>query len=174
MVRRDPHRNFQVLICGGASGSATQANTYVDMVSALGLNRFIRFLPPRPPEELVSVYRAADVVAMPSYNETFGLVAMEAQATGTPVVAARVGGLPHAISEGETGVLVDGHDPADWADALEGLLDDDEARIRMGEDAVEHASQFSWAITAERLVSVYNDALTLPAGDCYNRNAQGS
>lgn len=174
MVQRQPERNFLVLICGGASGAATGANTYVDLVNSLGIGRYIRFLPPRPPEELVSVYRAADVVAMPSYNETFGLVAMEAQASGTPVVAARVGGLPHAISENVSGVLVDGHDPADWADALEGMLDDDESRIRMGEDAVDHASQFSWAITAERLSSAYNDLLTEAPSTCYDRQAEGS
>lgn len=174
MVRRDPERKFLVLICGGASGSAAQANTYVDLVHSLGLGRYIRFLPPRPPEELVSVYRAADVVAMPSYNETFGLVAMEAQASGTPVVAARVGGLPIAVAEGETGMLVDGHDPTDWADALESMLDDDEARIRMAEDAVDHASQFSWEVTAERLTSAYNDLLTESPSGCYDRQAEGA
>ncbi|MFV8394860.1 D-inositol-3-phosphate glycosyltransferase [Corynebacterium hindlerae] len=174
MVRRNPDRNFQVLICGGASGAVTQANTYVDLVNSLGLRRYIRFLPPRPPEELVSLYRAADVVAMPSYNETFGLVAMEAQATGTPVVAARVGGLPFAIAEGETGVFVDGHDPGEWADALESMLDDDEGRIRMAQEAVDHATQFSWATTAERLAGVYNEVLTETMTSCYDRQAEGS
>lgn len=174
MVRRDPDRDFLVLICGGASGAAAGANTYVDLVNSLGLGRHIRFLPPRPPEELVCVYRAADIVAMPSYNETFGLVAMEAQASGTPVVAARVGGLPIAVSEGETGLLVDGHDPASWADALEGMLDDDEARIRMAEEAVDHASQFSWEVTAERLSSAYNDLLTESPSGCYDRQAEGT
>ena len=63
---------------------------------ALQLGDVVRFLLPRPPEELVSIYQAADIVAVPSYNESFGLVAVEAQATGTPVVAAKVGGLPLA------------------------------------------------------------------------------
>lgn len=174
MVRRNPDRNFQVLICGGASGAVAQANTYVDLVNSLGLRRYIRFLPPRPPEELVSLYRAADVVAMPSYNETFGLVAMEAQATGTPVVAARVGGLPFAIAKGVTGVFVDGHDPGEWADALESMLDDDEGRIRMAQEAVDHATQFSWATTAERLAGVYNEVLTETMTSCYDRQAEGS
>ncbi|QGU02966.1 D-inositol 3-phosphate glycosyltransferase [Corynebacterium kalinowskii] len=173
LVRRDPNRDFSVVICGGPSGNATHSTTYQDLAAALGVSRFIRFLPPRPPEELVSVYRAADVIAMPSYNESFGLVAMEAQATGTPVVAARVGGLPMAVAEGETGVLVDGHDPADWADALAALLDDDDTRIRMAEEAVEHASQFSWTTTAERLASVYNDVLTESVGGCFDRQPEG-
>lgn len=174
LVRRDPTRDFLVVICGGPSGAAAHSTTYQDLAASLGVSRFVRFLPPRPPEELVSVYRAADVIAMPSYNESFGLVAMEAQATGTPVVAARVGGLPIAISEGETGLLVDGHDPADWADALAALLDDDDTRIRMAEEAVEHASQFSWTTTAERLASVYNDVLTeSTTGCCYDRQPEG-
>ena len=103
----------------------------------------------------MSIYQAADVVAVPSYNESFGLVAVEAQATGTPVVAARVGGLPLAVAEGETGVLVDGHEPASWAEALGALLDDDPLRIPMGEAAVAHAATFSWQESAKALVGVY-------------------
>ena len=118
----------------------------------------MRFLGPRPPEELVAIYQAADIVAVPSYNESFGLVAVEAQATGTPVVAARVGGLPLAVADGETGVLVDGHDPAAWADALEALLDDDARRISMAEAAVGRAAEFSWKASAETLKQVYEEA----------------
>ncbi|MDU0479053.1 D-inositol-3-phosphate glycosyltransferase [Staphylococcus chromogenes] len=174
LLHRDPYRNLSVIICGGPSGASTRPDHYIELARELGVDRNIRFLHPRPPEELVSVYRAADVVAVPSYNESFGLVAMEAQATGTPVVAARVGGLPIAVAEGETGTLVDGHDPADWADALEAMLDDDEARIRMGEDAVEHAAAFSWATTAERLAAVYNDVLVTGADSpCFERQAEG-
>ena len=69
-----------------------------------------------------ALYRAADLVAVPSYNESFGLVALEAQACGTPVVAAAVGGLVTAVRDGVSGVLVDGHDPVDWARVLGGLL----------------------------------------------------
>ncbi|MEJ5928089.1 D-inositol-3-phosphate glycosyltransferase [Corynebacterium sp. H128] len=174
LVRRDPDRDFLVIVCGGPSGASTSTNTYRDLAQEQGVSRFVRFLPPRPPEELVSIYRAADVIAMPSYNESFGLVAMEAQATGTPVVAARVGGLPIAVAEGESGVLVDGHDPEDWADTLAAVLDDDEARIRMSEEAVDHAAQFSWTATAERLTGVYNDVLTDSIHGCYDRHPEGS
>ena len=98
----------------------------------------MRFLKPRPPEELVSIYQAADVVAMPSANESFGLVALEAQATGTPVVATRIGGLQAAVAEGKSGLLVDGQDPQAWADALGQLLSDDDQRIAMAEYAPQH------------------------------------
>ena len=171
LMRRDPHRNLRVIICGGASGASATAEEYLDLARELGVARRIRFLDPRPPEELVSIYQAADIVAVPSYNESFGLVAMEAQACGTPVIAARVGGLPVAVAEGETGLLVDGHATEDWADAIGQLLDDDDTRIRMAEEAVGHAANFSWASTAARLASVYAEAVTVEINDCQPRHA---
>lgn len=159
MLERDPYRNVRVLMCGGASGSAASVEYYRGLTRELGVANRIRFLDPRPPEELVAVYQAADVVAVPSYNESFGLVAIEAQATGTPVVAARVGGLPMAVADGETGVLVDGHSPHAWADALERVLDDDTERIAMGERAVERAATFSWEASAREMAKVYATAL---------------
>ncbi len=173
LLDRDPERNLRVLICGGPSGANATPEQYLDMARDLGVERRIRFLDPRPPEELVTIYRAADIVAVPSYNESFGLVAMEAQATGTPVIAARVGGLPIAVAEGETGLLVDGHATADWADALAQLLDDDDTRIRMGEDAVGHAANFSWSASAAQLASVYSEALSIELPDCHGRQAAG-
>ena len=174
LLRRDPHRNLRVLICGGPSGAHATPETYQDMARELGIEKHIRFLSPRPPAELVTIYRAADVVAVPSYNESFGLVAMEAQASGTPVVAARVGGLPIAVAEGETGLLVDSHDPVEWADALAQLLDDDDTRIRMGQDAVLHAANFSWSATASTLASVYTDVLSRTHSYCYSRQTPGA
>lgn len=169
MLRRNPERKLRVIICGGASGAATTERQYMNLAAELGVSRRVRFLDPRPPEELVTIYQAADIVAVPSYNESFGLVAMEAQACGTPVVAARVGGLPVAVSEGETGVLVDGHDTGDWADALENLLDDDDTRLRMATDAVQHAANFSWSNSAAQLAAVYSEALSLEIDNCPER-----
>ena len=132
---------------------------YRDIAREEGIATIVRFLGARPPQELVSIYQAADVVAVPSYNESFGLVAIEAQATGTPVVAARVGGLPIAVAEGKTGLLVDGHDTSAWADALEQLLIDDSLRLTMSQQATEHAATFSWAASASKLRDVYSRAL---------------
>ena len=146
---------LRVIICGGASGAGSSVERYREIADEEGLRRITRFLGPRPPEELVSIYQAADIVAVPSYNESFGLVAVEAQATGTPVVAAKVGGLPLAVVDGETGLLVDGHEPEAWADALEQILVDDPTRIQMGETAVAHAARFSWASSAKKLAEVY-------------------
>lgn len=170
---RDPQRNLRIVLCGGASGASSSDTTYRDLAAELGISRRVRFLGPRPPEELVSVYQAADIVAMPSYNESFGLVAVEAQATGTPVVAARAGGLSIAVSDGETGLLVDSHDPSDWADALASLLDDDSRRAAMGEAAVAHAAGFSWASAAGRLESVYAGAKAAEPRGHRQRHAQG-
>lgn len=173
LFARDPHRNLYVLICGGASGAGSSMESYRALAGQVGAKRRIRFLQPRPPSELVSIYRAADIVAVPSFNESFGLVAIEAQASGTPVVAARTGGLPIAVAEGETGILVDTHTPADWADALAQLLDDDDTRKRMAQDAVSHARRFSWTSSASRLAEIYSDVLSTPMVPCRKRHAGG-
>ena len=131
----------------------------------------MRFLAPRPPEELVGVYQAADIVAVPSYNESFGLVALEAQACGTPVVATRTGGLPIAVDDEKSGLLVEGHDTEAWADALGRLVMDDDLRIAMGEYAPSHAAKFSWQATAEALYGLYVELP--PAGHRGERQPAG-
>ncbi|WP_288855133.1 D-inositol-3-phosphate glycosyltransferase [uncultured Corynebacterium sp.] len=173
LIKRDPFRNVRVIFCGGPSGANATPETYQNLARELGVERYVRFIAPRPPAELVAVYQAADIVAVPSYNESFGLVAVEAQASGTPVIAARVGGLPIAVDDGETGLLVDNHDPEAWADALEELLDNDERRIAMGEAAVDHAQNFSWAAAATQLEAIYADAMTIEIPDCHARRATG-
>ncbi|KAB3522711.1 D-inositol-3-phosphate glycosyltransferase [Corynebacterium sp. zg254] len=164
LQRRHPEQLLSVMVCGGSSGAGEDSLEFLQNLAAeLEIAGCVRFLPPRPPEELVAVYQAADVIAVPSYNESFGLVALEAQACGTPVVATRVGGLPIAVEEGKSGVLVDGHETAAWADALESLILDDERRIAMGEYAPEHAAKFCWSATAVRLKELYEQ---LPPQGC--------
>jgi D-inositol-3-phosphate glycosyltransferase len=99
------------------------------------------------------------VVAVPSYNESFGLVAMEAQACGTPVVAAAVGGLVTAVRDDVSGVLVDGHRSGDWACVLRDLLAAPSRRAKLSRGAVEHATQYSWSRTASGLLAVYREAM---------------
>ena len=164
---------LRVLVCGGASGSGS-VERYRELAREEGVEHITRFLGPRPPQELVSIYQAADIVAVPSYNESFGLVAVEAQATGTPVVAARVGGLPLAVAEGQTGLLVEGHGTQAWADTLEQLLIDDPLRISMGEAAVAHAATFSWAASAGKLIGVYTDTLNGYVPGVASRDAGGN
>jgi len=149
-----------VVICGGPSGSGLDRPTsLIELASSLGVSHKVRFLPPQTGEALASLYRAADLVAVPSHNESFGLVALEAQACGTPVVAAAVGGLVTAVTDGVSGVLVDGHDPRDWSLVLGRLLLAPARRLQLSVGAVRHASNFSWDRTADGLLRTYREAV---------------
>ncbi len=155
-----PDRKFRVLIVGGASGTGRIAPHRLEELAAeLGLARFVDFLAPMPPAELCRVFRAADVVAVPSYNESFGLVALEAQAAGTPVVAAAVGGLRVAVDDGVSGLLVPGHDPTRWADRLASVLLDPVLASALATRAPAQAARFSWDRTVDGLLAGYDRAL---------------
>jgi D-inositol-3-phosphate glycosyltransferase len=130
-----------------------------NLAGELGLGDRVQWRTPRSGEALAQVYRAADAVAVPSYNESFGLVALEAQATGTPVIAAKVGGLTTAVSDGRSGILVDSHTADDWAAALGRLMGDGALRERLAAGARTHAALFSWQATAEGLSGAYRRAL---------------
>ncbi|GAB2694757.1 D-inositol-3-phosphate glycosyltransferase [Thalassiella azotivora] len=156
-----------VAVVGGPSGSGLRHPTEIaDLARGLGLMGVpgvpdvVRLHPPVDRARLAEWYRAADVVTVPSYNESFGLVAIEAQATGTPVVAADVGGLTTAVAHGESGLLVPTHDPADWADALGSLLADPARRHALARGAARHAAGFGWDATVERTLAVYDAART--------------
>lgn len=159
LLRRRPDRHLTIVIVGGPSGSGLDAPTVLQgQVARLGIAAHVKFFRPMPPEKLVQVFRAADVVAVPSHNESFGLVALEAQACGTAVVATNVGGLPLAVDDGVSGLLVDGHDPLRWADVLGKVLDDDALRIGLAISAPRHAANFSWSRTVSKLVDCYRRA----------------
>jgi D-inositol-3-phosphate glycosyltransferase len=148
----------RVLVVGGPSGSGLAApDTLVRLAAELGIADRVTFLPPQSREQLVNVYRAADLLAVPSYSESFGLVAVEAQACGTPVVAAAVGGLPVAVADGRSGTLVTGHDPRQWAAAIAGVLDADAGALRRA--AIAHAALFSWDHTVDQLLGSYGRAI---------------
>ena len=129
------------------------------LAAELGLLDCVRFVPPVPQEELPHWYRAADLTVVPSYSESFGLVAVESQACGTPVVAAAVGGLCTAVADGVSGVLIDGHDPRQYADVLGDLARDPDRRERLARGALLHAGRFGWASTAVGMLDVYSQAL---------------
>jgi D-inositol-3-phosphate glycosyltransferase len=149
-----------VVIAGGPSGSGLdRPSALIDLSASLGISDTVRFLPPLPRDVLADLYRASDLVAVPSYNESFGLVALEAQACGTPVVAAAVGGLVTAVRDGVSGVLVDGHGAADWARVLGGLLTAPGLVAKLERGAVEHARNFSWDHTAMGLLRTYAQAV---------------
>lgn len=146
----------RLLVVGGPSGvmGESELGRLQAMAAALAPGR-VTFLPPRPHADIACVYVAADAVIVPSRSESFGLVAVEAQACGTPVVASRVGGLAYSVEDGQSGYLIAGHDPADYARALAAILDDPTNAGRLAAGAAEHASRFSWDATADRLVELY-------------------
>jgi D-inositol-3-phosphate glycosyltransferase len=149
-----------VVFVGGPSGSEVGAPGRLDGLAAtLGISGCVRQEPPCPQRELADWYRAATVVLVPSHSESFGLVALEAQACGTPVVAAAVGGLRTAVRDGYSGVLVDGHDPVVWARELEKLLGSPGRLAALSRGAIEHASAFGWPATADELIAVYTGAM---------------
>ncbi|HXR68807.1 MAG TPA: D-inositol-3-phosphate glycosyltransferase [Dermatophilaceae bacterium] len=156
--RPELRQSLVVAVLGGPSGSGVgKPRALQELAQQLGIDAQVRFVPPVDRVTLAQWYRAADLVAVPSYSESFGLVAIEAQACGTPVVAAAVGGLPFAV--GDSGLLIDGHESADWSAGLEGLLDDPGRREMLSHKAVEHASQFSWERTTDRLLEVYTESM---------------
>nr|WP_242181081.1 D-inositol-3-phosphate glycosyltransferase [Saccharopolyspora soli] len=152
----DSRERLVVLVVGGPSGSGLERPRALhELAAELGITDVVRFLPPRSGTSLTSVYRAADVVAVPSYNESFGLVALEAQACGTPVVAAAVGGLPVAVHDGVSGLLVDGHGAEQWAEALGSVVRNPALRTRLAAGTTAHAARFSWERTTGALLDAY-------------------
>jgi D-inositol-3-phosphate glycosyltransferase len=161
-------RRTALVVVGGPSGpsGAAESNRLHELVFELGLGDRVVFLPPQPHDGLADFYRAADVCVVPSRSESFGLVALEAAACGTPVVAAAVGGLRSLVVDGVTGFLVDGHEAADYAAPLSLLLRDRDLAIEMGEAAVARSGRYSWSITAARLRRLYGDLVARSLVQC--------
>ncbi|MCU0262921.1 MAG: D-inositol-3-phosphate glycosyltransferase [Candidatus Nanopelagicales bacterium] len=147
--------------CGGPSGPGTEHPTALSDLAA-ELHVPAAFHAPTDRARLRLRYAAADVVVVPSHSESFGLVAVEAQACGTPVLAANVGGLPVAVADGVSGLLVDGHDPGVWASALRRILGEHTLRARLAAGARGHAATLSWDATVDGLLTSYSAALAAP------------
>jgi D-inositol-3-phosphate glycosyltransferase len=163
MIREDPGlaSRLTVAFVGGPSGTGrADPDALTGLAAALGIPDVVRLEPPCPQPELAQWYRAATVVMVPSYSESFGLVAVEAQACGTPVVAASVGGLRTAVRDGFSGVLVDSRDPASYARAVRDLLVEPAALARLARGAREHASRFGWSETVEALLAMYGAVMS--------------
>lgn len=160
--RPDLRSRLVVPVVGGPSGSGLDRPTSLaTLADELRIADVVRFVPPVSQAELARWYAAASLVAVPSYNESFGLVAAEAQACGTPVVAAAVGGLTTVVRDGRSGLLVEGHEPADWAHALEGIVLDDALHDRLSRGALVQAREFSWDATAASTLETYQRARSL-------------
>ena len=161
LLERDPDLRSRLVVpvVGGPSGSGLEhPESLAQLATSLGVDDVVRFVPPVEQSVLADWYAAATLVCVPSYNESFGLVAVEAQAAGTPVVAAAVGGLTTAVRHGVSGLLVEGHDPADYARAFEQVLHQPAFRAQLSAGAVRQATGFAWESTADRIVQVYRQA----------------
>jgi D-inositol-3-phosphate glycosyltransferase len=159
LIKHSPllRHKLVVNVMGGASGANTEeVDRLKELSSWLGIDDVVRFEPPVARKDLAQWYRAADLVVVPSYSESFGLVALEAQACGTPVVATAVGGLRTAVADGISGVLVDGHDPKAWSSVIARLLQEPQRRVLLSMGAIEHASHFGWDATARGTLDIYD------------------
>jgi D-inositol-3-phosphate glycosyltransferase len=158
-----------LLVVGGASGPEGQAEVerLRHRIAQLGLGDSVRFVDPQPHHMLGTYYRAADVVLAPSRSESFGLVALEAAACGTPVVASAVGGLRTLIDHGHTGFLVEGRDPLVFASFADEVLSNPMLAAEMAMNAAERAQSYTWASMADRLMRVYRRLGDRQLVDCY-------
>jgi D-inositol-3-phosphate glycosyltransferase len=168
---RDDLGALQVLIVGGTedgtgqrtSEEAREIARLRQEVTDLGLGDTVQFVGAVEQSRLAEYYRAADVTVMPSTYESFGLVAVESLACGTPVVASRVGGLATIVRDGENGALVPWRDPQLFADRIRPILTDARHAAQLQRGALETAQQYSWNGVAERTVAVYDSLLAAPA-----------
>ena len=165
MITHSPflRSKLALVIMGGPSGNGSQEpQKLAALAKFLGVEDLVHFVQPCKRDELADWYRASDLVCVPSYTESFGLVALEAQACGTPVVATAVGGLRTAVADGISGALVDGHDPRAWSSIISRLLMEPAHRIGLSLGAIEHASHFGWESTARKTLDVYDWVLSKP------------
>lgn len=158
----------RLVVVGGISGpeGAAEMQRVRSLVSDHQLTDRVTFVAPQPHHALSTWYRSADAVLVPSRSESFGLVALEAAACGVPVVASSVGGLRTLVVDGQTGFLVDRHDPRAKAAKIDELLADPEMAASMGASAVQHAANYSWAGTAGRLRRLYSDLSKAALVEC--------
>jgi len=130
-----------------------------DMVEELEIENFVIFLGKQDQQMLPYYYSAAEVVVMPSHYESFGMVALESMACGTPVVASQVGGLAFLVQDGKTGFVVPGNDPEKLANRLVELIKNKELRDKMGTNSAEYAKLYAWENITEKMIEVYHQVL---------------
>lgn len=161
-----PH--YLVIIGGDPEGhperETGEMQRLQELCKSLGLDEMVIFLGKRGQDTLPYYYSAAEVVIMPSHYESFGIVALEAMACGTPVIASRVGGLAYLIKEGKTGYFVPSQDPEALAAKLRLLFVDHALRDRLGAQAVVHAQQFRWEEITDEIANVYRQMISNPEG----------
>lgn len=163
LARLDPALARELIICGGAtSGFDDYVSGLRDLVAERGLGERVQFVGARDRDDLARLMAGARLFLNPSHSETYGLTALEASASGVPVVAAAAGGLVEAVRDGETGLVLHSHDPQVWADAVTGLLRDPAEARRLADGALAHARRHTWALMAQRTLAGYRSLLARP------------
>lgn len=161
LAQMSDRERVTLYIIGGDDRARSELDRLADVAGQHGVADQVRFLGPRPHEELPAYYRSADVVAAPSFYESFGLVAVEAMACGVPVVASRVGGLASTVVDGRTGYLIPWRCPEPFAEKFDLLFANDELRRALGVSARRRMEEsYSWAGVAERVAALYDELIS--------------
>jgi D-inositol-3-phosphate glycosyltransferase len=161
MASLNGRHNYQILLIGGALEGDGEVERLRVMASSLGIAERVSFLGAQPQEKLPLYYSAADACVVPSHYESFGLVAMEALACGTPVIASRVGGLPSIIRDEENGLLVGWRTADLFANSIDRLLSDDVLRQRLSRQARPSVQHLTWLAVADRVLAMYDNMATI-------------
>jgi D-inositol-3-phosphate glycosyltransferase len=159
---------YRLVVVGGPSGPHGEKSlqSLYDVADARGVRDHVHFVAPQPHELLSSYYRAADVCIVPSRSESFGLVALEAAACGTPVVASAVGGLTTLVDHGHTGFLVDEPDPVAYAAAVSNVFDEPLVAERLSTASVLRARRYTWSAAARTLVELHDELASSRLVEC--------
>jgi len=157
---KEEHRPVYLAIIGGDPSASREQMTaemtrLKNLCDGLGLDQSVVFLGKRDQDKLPYYYSAAEVLVMPSHYESFGMVALEAMACGTPVIASEVGGLAYLVRDGETGFTIPAEEPDTLCDKLAWLLNDPELHAKMSAQAAEYAQDYAWEKIARQIVGVY-------------------
>ena len=157
MTNLPNHGTTRLLVVGGNAGKGDELVRMNSLVTELGISNMVGFVGAVEHENMPKFYNAADICVVPSYHESFGMVALESLASGTPVVAARVGGLATIVRDGETGYLFDERSPETLAIYLCLLMSENEIRNSMARAARQSVMKYNWSATAQRLLKVYQE-----------------
>jgi len=151
------HGTTRLLVVGGNAGKKDEMVKMNSLVNDLGIGSMVGFVGPVEHDRMPTFYNAADICVVPSYHESFGMVAVEALASGTPVLASRVGGLATIVRDGETGYLFDERSPEVLATYLCLLMSENEIRKSMAQSARQSVEKYNWSATANSLFRLYRE-----------------